>query len=67
MTKALRQIDWFKRQGFLLGRDKPRQVYYIVDGATNQRYDFGSIEQCQSFVEHMNAYRYQAEHPEERY
>jgi len=34
---TLNTIDWFKERGFLLGRDKPREVYYIIDGATGKR------------------------------
>jgi hypothetical protein len=66
MKLTLQRIDWFKSRGFLLGRDKSREVYYVVDGGTGKRYDFGSIEQCQQFVENMNAYRYQTDHVEER-
>ena len=54
---ALKRIDWFKQRGFLLGRDKPREVYYIIDGGTGKRYDFGSIEMCQQFAINLNAYR----------
>lgn len=66
MTKALKQIDWFKQRGFLLGRDKPREVYYIIDSGTGMRYDFGSIEQCQQFAENLNAHRLQTENEYER-
>ena len=64
--KTLNTINWFKERGFLLGRDKVRKVYYVVDGATNLRYDFGSIEQCQQFAENLNAYRLQTENEYER-
>jgi hypothetical protein len=66
MKKALLQIDWFKDKGFALGRDKSNETYYVVDGGTGKRYDFGSIEQAETFVIGFNAYRYQTEHPEER-
>ena len=65
-NKTLNRIDWFRKQGFLLGRDKPREVYYIVDGATGKRYDFGSIEQCRQFAENLNAHRVQTENEYER-
>lgn len=60
------RIDSFKQKGFLLGRDKPREVYYIVDGATGQRYDFGSIQQCEQFADSLNAHREQTENEYER-
>jgi len=50
MKKALKQIDWFKKRGFALGRDKTNDTYYVV-GTGMGRVDFGSIEQCQFFVE----------------
>jgi len=62
----LSRIDWFKQRGFLLGRDKPREVFYIVDGATGKRYDFGSIDQCEQFAESLNAHRLQTENEYER-
>ena len=65
-NKTLAKMDWFKSRGFLLGRDKPRKVYYIVDSATGKRYDFGSIEQCEQFAENLNAHRLQAENEYER-
>ncbi len=67
MKKILAHIEWFKQRGFLLGQDKSNETYYIIDGATGKRYDFGSIEMCEQFAENMNAYRYQTDHIEERY
>ena len=51
---ALQQIDWFKSRGFLLGRDRAKDIYYIVEGATGIRYDFGSVWQAQQFVNKLN-------------
>lgn len=51
------QIDWFRERGFLLGRDKSRDIYYIVDSGTGRRYDFNSLNEAQKFVEGVETER----------
>ncbi len=53
MKLALKNIDWFKVRGFLLGRDETRGIFYISSPGTG-RVDFGSIEQAKIFVENYS-------------
>ncbi len=57
MKLALQRIDWFRVRGFLLGQDKSKDIYYLVDSGTRERIDFGSLQEAQIYAEHTEAYR----------
>ena len=57
MKQILSQIDWFRERGFLLGQDKSKDIYYLVDSGTGERRDFGSIQEAQTYAENIEAYR----------
>lgn len=67
MTKvsklALQRIAWFRERGFLLGQDKSRDIYYLVDSGTRERFDFDSIEQAKDFARSAESQRTETETP----
>ena len=63
---TLNNIGWFKSRGYLLGKRNSKDKVYIVHPQDGEK-EFDSIWQAQQYVESMIAYRYQTEHPEERY
>ena len=57
MRRTLNQIDWFRERGFLLGQDKSKDIFYLVDSGTSERRDFGSLQEAQTYAERIEAYR----------
>ena len=57
MSLALQRIDWFRERGFLLGQEKSKDIYYLVDSGTRERINFGSLQEAQIYAEHTEAYR----------
>ena len=53
MKLALQRINWFRERGFLLGQDKSRDIYYLVDSGTGERRDFGSLQEAQTYAERL--------------
>ena len=57
MKPALQRIAWFRERGFLLGQDKSRDIYYLVDSSTSERLDFASLQEAQMHAEYIETYR----------
>jgi len=57
MKLALQRIAWFRERGFLLGQNKSRDIYYLVDSSTSERFDFASLQEAQIYAEYIETYR----------